>query len=167
MQLISSIEILVGLLTPAVAITLGVLTLYETTYRRRFEENAALLTGYLDSEADKIKSGIKLPMKPESLQQALNRLATLNTKSRRPDDFLNWRLYQLGILMLLAVFAVCASLDPSFVLANVPIFWWALVILLLLFCMNCAFLYFCLQIDRLIHDESQRQKKLAKPREQA
>jgi hypothetical protein len=127
---ISSVEILVGLLGVGITVTSLVLGYYERVYRPKIESNASLLDRHVASEATKTRNLIQLPMEPRLLQKAADRLLNLNAIARRPDDLLRWRTYQLVFLVLLAILAVGAFVDPSYPILNIPISWVAALTLL-------------------------------------
>ncbi|MCJ7768412.1 hypothetical protein MUP79_08480 [Candidatus Bathyarchaeota archaeon] len=130
--------------------TLGVLGLFESVYRPKVENNAALLQSYVMSELAKTKDQIKLPTDPELLQRELSRLDDLNKTLRRPDDFLRWRSYLVVLLVVLGVVAAFGFYDPNFLVINVPLSLWSVVAFVLSVTLNGVFLLFTLKVDRLI-----------------
>jgi hypothetical protein len=147
---VTSIETLLAVIGAGGGVTFAALQLYEKICRPRIEEGPSVLTRHLNSEASMTLSRIQLPMDPRMLQQELNMLTDLNSKWRRSDTLLRWRRYQVGILVLLAIFAVPAYLWPDYPLFNVPVSSWAVVVLLLLVGVNGVFLWYCIELDRFI-----------------
>lgn len=142
--------ILVSLIIIGANVTFAIIGLYEYAYRPRTTRNRAKLFSYARSKLKELISDIKIPIEQSEIDDFKSELEELNTIVRRPDDFLKWRVYLLGLLVLLGVTAVYSLFNPDQTLLDYTLSQWSGFFFVILMIANGAYIYEVWRIDRMI-----------------
>jgi len=122
---------------------------YERTFRDKIEKNRDLIWIYVQSEKEKIKDNIEIPMKsdPEILSAKLKGLSKL---AERSDDFIKWRKLLTIFLVAfggIAGYVAYKPLDTIYLLPNLE---WLVITFFVVLLANGVFIYEVFKVDERI-----------------
>jgi len=122
---------------------------YERTFRGKIEKNRDLIWGYVQSEKQKIKDDIEIPMRSDSRNLSA-KLEDLSKLVERPDDFIKWRKWLTILLVTFGGIAGYVAYRPVDTICLLPNLEWLVIAFFAVILANGVFIHEVFKVDERI-----------------